>query len=265
MTNRVGGAQAFDRAALDTSDPSAQPLQRSYAFGGAMYAWPFHCGVAAYIQENFALHPQARLFGTSSGSLAASLLACGVDIRKDGIYAALESTDAHVGHVGPYLKPAVLQESLKLFTDALPADAHERANDRLVLTLTQLPSLALRTVTRFKNRQALVEALLGTMSLPGHTVALAYRTRELNMGWVLDGGLRSAPVLDSRSAWSTVRVASFRKNLRVPGSVFNADIHPTRRVPLRMRFLVASRSVRMHWFDHGVECAQRYFTALPKT
>ncbi len=235
------------------------PLQRSYAFGGALYAWPFHCGVAAYVQENCPLHPQVRIFGTSSGSLAASLLACDVNVREVGIHAALKSTDAHIGRVGPYLKPTAIRESLQLFMDALPLDAHERATNRLVLTLTQVPSMRHRTVTHFKNRQALYEALTGTMSLPGHAVALAFKTEELQLGWVLDGGLRPAEVVDRRDAWDTVRVATFRDTDRVPKGFSAADIKPSRRVSLRMRFLVASTSMRMDWFEHGYQCAKAHF------
>lgn len=265
MSSQAGHNSECDDVASGGAVLAAIPPQRSYAFGGALYAWPFHCGVAAYVQERGLLHPSARIFGTSSGSLAASLLACGVNVREVGIHAALRSTDAHIGRVGPYLKPRAIRESLQLFMDALPPDAHERATNKLVLTLTQMPSLRHRTVTHFKNRQALFEALMGTMSLPGHAVALAYKTQELGMGWVLDGGLRQVEVVDERADWHTVRVATFRDTDRVPKGFSAAEIKPARRISLRTRFLVASTSTRMHWFDHGYECAKAHLGLRPAT
>ncbi len=245
--------------------PQAGPLQRSYAFGGAFYAWPFHCGVAAFVQEHCALHAGARIFGTSSGALAASLLACDVNVRAAGVQAALRSTDAHIGRVGPYLRPAAIRASLQLFMEALPPDAHERATNRLVLTLTQVPSFTPRKVTYFKNREALFDGLVGTMAVPGHAVALAYRAQALGMGWVLDGGLRGTPVLDRRVGWDTVRVATFSESDRVPKNFRAADVQPRWRVPLRMRFLVANTSMRMRWFEHGYQRAMAHFAERDRT
>lgn len=233
----------------------------SYSFGGAMYAWPFHCGVAAYIQEHFPLHPHAQVFGTSSGSLAASLLACGVNIREHGLHAANRSTDAHIGRLGPYFKPVAISDSLQLFTDILPADAHERVSGRLVITLTQVPSMRVQQVTHFPNREALVEALKGTMALPGHSVHLAFRTRALQLGWVLDGGLRPTELRDPRG-WRTVRITSFRQSDLPPG-LRGADIHPDRRVGARARFLIGHTATRQTWFDHGYQRARAYFERQP--
>jgi hypothetical protein len=107
----------------------------------------------------------------------------------------------------------------------------------------------------------LLEALTGTMSLPGHAVALAYRTQELQLGWVLDGGLRPVEPVDTRRDWDTVRVATFRDTDRVPRGLRTADIKPRARVSFRMRFLVTSTSTRMRWFEHGYECARAHFAA----
>ncbi len=258
MDNYVDGGPANGAPPLNLSAPS----QCSYVFGGAMYAWPFHCGVAAYIQEHFPLHPSAQIFGTSSGSLAASLLACGVDIREHGLGAANRSTDAHIGKLGPYFNPVAISESLRLFTDVLPHDAHERVSGRLVITLTQVPSMRAHQVTHFPNREALIEALKGTMALPGHSVHLAFRTRALGLGWVLDGGLRATELGDPRRHWRTVRVTSFRPN-DLPPMLRGADIHPDRRVGVRARFLTGQESTRGSWFDHGYERARLYFEKRP--
>lgn len=238
---------------------STRRTNQSFVFGGAFYAWPFHAGVAAYVQEHGLAGSDSLIFGTSSGSLAATLLACGVDVRTFGLKAASRSTDAHVGRIGPYLRPGAIRRSLRLFTDALPEDAHERATDRLVLTLTSLPAMRLVRVSKYESREALVEALKGTMAVPGHTVPLAYRTRALRAGWVLDGGIRPAVLRDPRRSHRTVQVASFHEGASVPPAYAGADIQPAWRVGLRTRFLVAHDSVRRQWFEHGYERAAEFF------
>jgi hypothetical protein len=97
------------------------------------------------------------------------------------------------------------------------------------------------------------------MALPGHSVHLAFRTRALGLGWVLDGGLRPSELVDDRAGWQTVRVASFRPTL--PGSRLRIDVHPTRSIGMRARFSKGHTPWRMSLFDHGYERARSFFEA----
>jgi len=226
-------------------------MRCSFAFSGALYAWPFHCGVAAYIQEHGLLGPEARLYAASSGSVAGALLACGVDVRGVGAEAAFASNDSHRGRLGPYLRPAVVRASFATFARVLPEDAHERASGVLHLAVTRLPRFERRVVSQFPTRDALLDGLIATMAIPGHGVPFAHHTRTLELGWCIDGGLRGSGLLeDDRPGWRTIRIAT---RGRGPDR-----LAPEQRVPLRMRYLVGSRPERLGWLHHGYEQARAY-------
>jgi len=225
-------------------------MRCSFAFSGALYAWPFHCGVAAYIQEHGLLGPESRLYAASSGAVAAALLACGVDVLGTGVEAAFASNDEHRGRIGPYLRPSAVMASLQTFARVLPEDAHERASGVLHLAVTRLPRFELRVVSSFPSREALLDGLVATMAIPGHGVPFAHRTRALDLGWCIDGGLRGNLLADDRPGWRTVRVAT---RGRAPEL-----LAPQQRIPARMRFLVGSRGERLGWLRHGYERAADY-------
>jgi hypothetical protein len=228
-------------------------MRCSFAFSGALYAWPFHCGVAGYIQEHGLLGPESRLYAASSGAVAGALLACGVDVLRVGAEAAFASNDEHRGLLGPYLRPSAVLGSLHTFTRVLPDDAHVRATGVLHLAITRLPRFELRVVSHFPTREALLDGLVATMAIPGHGVPFAHRARELGLGWCIDGGLRGNLLEDERPGWRTIRVAT---RGRAP-----ARLAPRERIPMRMRFLVGSRPERMGWLRHGYERAAEYLGA----
>jgi len=225
-------------------------MRCSFSFSGALYAWPFHCGVAAYVQERGLLGPESRLYAASSGAVAAALLACGVDVLGAGTEAAFAANDEHTGRLGPYLRPSAVLRSLETFARVLPPDAHERASGVLHLAVTRLPRFELRVVSHFPTRAALLDGLVATMAIPGHGVPFAHRTRALGLGWCIDGGLRGNRLADDRPGWHTVRVAT---RGGAPGR-----LAPGRRIPMRMRCLVESRPERLGWLRHGYERAAEY-------
>ena len=231
--------------------------QRSYSFGAAMYAWPFLVGVARYIQDNDLLHEQARLYAISAGSMPAVLLACGVDVER-GLAAGLICNDTHRAGA-PYLQPAIVRRSLDTFTAVLPPDAHVRASGRLFIAVTELPWFRKRVLSHFPTRGALLDALAGTMAIPGHGVWVAYRPRESNVGWCLDGGVSGPLNEDDRQGWQTVRVGVGAS----PSGLFSrpryADLFPSRPVPLRLRFTVAPTEHRMGLYRGGYQDAAQYF------
>ena len=132
---------------------------RSFSFGGAMYAWPFLCGVASYIQDHGLLADDARVYAISAGSMAAVLLVCGVDIEQVGLAAGLACNDEHAtGRLLPYLRPDAVRSSLDTFASVFPRDAHERASGRLFLGVTELPRFRKRLISQFRTRIALIGA-----------------------------------------------------------------------------------------------------------
>ena len=46
----------------------------SISFSGALFAWPYQAGVAAYVQDRGMLSAASRIYGTSSGALSGTML-----------------------------------------------------------------------------------------------------------------------------------------------------------------------------------------------
>jgi hypothetical protein len=121
----------------------------SVAFGGAVFGWPYHAGVAAYLQARADRSPDRhshRIYGTSSGAIVATMLACGVDVATVGLERGLRADLLGLGgRRTPFFRP---QEFLAPHFDelerVLPRDAHVRATGRLFITLRHV-----RTWRRF--------------------------------------------------------------------------------------------------------------------
>jgi len=226
----------------------------SLAFNGAFFAWPYQAGVAAYAQEHGMLGDQSRIYGTSSGAVVAVMLATGVDIAKVGMPAGLEANARAKGdRVLPFFAPTgVIPTYFEIFGRALPADAHERATNRLFIAVTQVPRFRRRLISTFPTREALLDALAASIAIPGVTVPLARRTAA--HGWCLDGGPEVPD--DDRSGVQTVRVGV---GPRVP--MLKPDhITPSKTIGLAQRFLIAPERERRELFSLGYADAARYWT-----
>ncbi len=221
----------------------------SVAFSGAFFAWPFHAGVASYLQSHGAPAGTARIYGTSSGGVVATMLACGIDLATDGLALGLRADRAGLaGRRTPFLRPrAFLAPHIEEMERALPVDAHERANGRLFLTLRTVPSLRQRTVSEFPTRDDLLDVLAATVAVPGLTVPLVHWSRRF--GPCLDGG--PGVPSDDRRGVATVRVGVFKGG--------HYDIRP--QTPLNHGDLITLRddAKRRALFEHGRHCAAAYF------
>jgi hypothetical protein len=249
------------RAGRAGGSGNPRPRKRiSYSFGGALYAWPYYCGVAAFIQQHGLLHRGARLHGTSSGVVPASLLACGVDVERVGLPRALASNDEHVeGGRWPYLNPRAVLRSMATFSGVLPADAHRRASGRLFVVVTELPFLRKRVVSHFPTREALIDAMTASMAIPGHGVWLAYHASRAGLGWCVDGGVVDNIHDDDRAGWKTIRVGVWRSRSALLPTPERVDIYPSRRLPFKMLYTVETTENRVAWFRHGYADAARFF------
>jgi hypothetical protein len=233
----------------------------SFAFGGGFYAWPYHCGVASYLQEHGLVQADSRLYGVSSGTVPAVLLACGVDVTNDGMPQAMRANDKHIdGRVfGPYLSPRAVTDSFELFAEVLPADAHERASGKLCIVLTELPSLRRRVISHFPTREALMDALKASMAIPGHGVPIAYRAHHLDKRLFLDGGFVANVIDDDRPGYRTIRIGVFHFHAALFPVPRGLHICPHEYLPWRMRLWVESDQVRHAWHKRGYDDARAYF------
>jgi hypothetical protein len=220
----------------------------SVAFGGAFFAWPYHAGVAAYLQARGKPGPNARIYGTSSGAVVATMLACGIDVATAGLALGLRADrDGLGGRRTPFLRPsAFLAPHIAEMDRALPADAHERAHGRLFITVRRLPAMRQIAVGEYATREELLDVLAAAVAVPGLTVPLFHRSARL--GPCLDGG-PGVPD-DDRPGATTVRVG-----------VFSRDYHirPRQRLATELVLGVPDDAKRRALFAQGERDAAAYF------
>lgn len=224
----------------------------SFAFTGAIFAWPYQAGVAAYVQEHGLVDDSSRVYGSSSGAVVAMMLACGIDIARVGTPAGLEANERALdGHRTPFFRPrGVIATYFAIFSRAMPDDAHRRASGRLFIVTRPLATWRPALVSKFPTRKALLDAIGASIAIPGFTVTLAYRHAE--HGWCVDAG-REVPE-DDRPGVETVRVGVGPRSER-------DDISPSRPIPWNQKFLVASKKSRLELFELGWQDARRRFEA----
>lgn len=227
----------------------------SIAFNGAFFAWPYQAGVAAYIQDRGLLDADSRVYGTSSGAVVAVMLACGVDIARIGMPAGLDANArAMAGNKTPFFNPGpVIPTYFAIFGPTLPDDAHQRATDRLFVSVTKLPRFHKAVVSSYGSKAALLDALGASIAIPGVTVRFAHKTAD--HGWCVDGGPEVPD--DDRADVKTIRVGV---GPRVP--MMKPDhITPSERIGMRQRLFVAPEPERRKIFELGYADARRYWEA----
>lgn len=226
--------------------------QLSVAFSGALFAWPYQAGVAAFVQQHGLVDERSRIYGTSSGSVVAVMLACGIDIARVGLAAGLEANlRAAGGRKNPLFRPAnVIATYFKIFGEALPADAHVRASGRLFVRVTKVRSLQRILISQFATKQALLDALGASIAIPGITVTFAHKVDAL--GWCIDGGPEVPD--DDRPEVHTIRVGV---GPRIPG-IKPDHITPSQRVGMDHRVMLLPVERRRELFELGFADASRY-------
>lgn len=221
----------------------------SLAFGGAFFAWPYLAGVASYVQTEQLLDDDARIYGTSSGAVVATMLACDIDIERDGMALGLRADrDGLGGRRTPFFRPtAFLRPHIDEMDRALPGDAHARADGRLFITLRHAPWFRQQAVGAFPSREALLDVLAAAVAVPGLTVAFVHHSPRF--GACLDGG-PGVPD-DDRPGATTTRVGVFLHA--------GYDIRPSTAVPRGLMFGVPSDEERRSLFERGRRDAATYF------
>ncbi len=220
----------------------------SVAFGGAFFGWPYYAGVAAYLQAQTD-GQLCRIYGTSAGAIVAAMLACGVDAATDGLELGLRADLLGAGgRRTPFFRPQDFREPhLEALDRALPPDAHARASGRLFITLRRVRTWQRFVVSDFPTRDALLDALLGAIAVPGLSVPLVHRSPRF--GAVIDGG-PGVPD-DDRADVATVRIGVHPQR--------GYHIAPRTAFGWRMLLTVAEDARRRAMFELGWADAARYF------
>jgi hypothetical protein len=224
---------------------------RSLAFGGAFFAWPYHAGVAAYIQAKRILSAGSRIYGTSSGAAVATMLACGMDVATQGLELGLRADRDGLGEARtPFLRPRrFLAPHVEEMQRALPVDAARRADGRLFLTIRRLPLLRQIAISQFPTRESILDVLAAAIAVPGLTVLFAHRSPRF--GACVDGG--PGVPNDTRPGATTIRIGVFQRR--------DYDIRPSKPFTFDQIFGVPSEARRRAMFTLGYEDAARHLDA----
>ncbi|XP_050092419.1 1-acylglycerol-3-phosphate O-acyltransferase Pnpla3-like isoform X2 [Anopheles aquasalis] len=174
------------------------------SFAGCGFLGIYHVGVAVAFKKyapHLLLH---RISGASAGSLAACCLLCDMplgEMTSDFFRVVNEARSHSLGPFSPRFNiQTCLLEGLQKF---LPADAHERVNGKLHISLTRVYDGKNVIVSQFNSREDLLQALLCACFIPVFSGLLPPRFHGVRY---MDGAFSdNLPTLDE----NTVTVSPF--------------------------------------------------------
>lgn len=169
------------------SEPPAYWEKGHLSFCGAGYLGCYHVGVSLVFKE-FAPHIAARsTVGASSGALVAMLHVIDMPIAsviERFTEMAVYCRSLVLGSVSARF--AVIQEIRRDLQAVVPVDAHRRANGRLFVSVTRVPTLQNELISEFASRNDLIETVLASCYVPYFAGVLP---TKLKGNYYLDGGL----------------------------------------------------------------------------
>uniref|UniRef100_A0A8D8DGS8 triacylglycerol lipase n=1 Tax=Culex pipiens TaxID=7175 RepID=A0A8D8DGS8_CULPI len=174
------------------------------SFAGCGFLGIYHVGVAVCFKKyapHLLLH---RISGASAGALAACCLLCDMplgEMTSDFFRVVNEARSHSLGPFSPRFNiQTCLLEGLQKF---LPADAHERVNGKLHISLTRVYDGKNVIVSQFHSREDLLQALLCACFIPVFSGILPPRFHGVRY---MDGAFSdNLPTLDE----NTVTVSPF--------------------------------------------------------
>lgn len=203
----------------------------SISFSGAAFRYPWHFGVAAYLQEKYSAKlPIVCFLGASAGAMVSSLLACDVKIARDVMGIAVDLTNVYkptltggnftfsgTGWLDKVYSNSLITQSttgvyghifdaLRATSDSyplLPNNSALMATDRATFSLTNITSWWPKNerINQYALKNDLIDYALASGHLPFLVDGTAYAT-VYGQKYV-DGGITdSQPVFNNE----TIRV-----------------------------------------------------------
>jgi Patatin-like phospholipase len=197
-----GGAGGSDMVAAETACVRSAFLAGSLAFGFSAggLLFPYYLGVAEALQDAGVLREETPVAGASAGSLIAACLKSGLPLHEITTAMFDLADDCRTGGTRHRLGPVLA----RVLREVLPVDVAERASGRAHVAVTHLaPRIRPRLVTRFRDREDLIAALLTSCHIPWYfdgRLLTTFRRRPCFDGGITDF-LPSVP-----NAAHTVRV-----------------------------------------------------------
>lgn len=183
-------------------DPSnAESAFASISFVGCSWLMVYHVGVVrALVEHGLVDNERTILLGSSSGSIIAAAVVCGVSLQDCMALVEEMANDGSlhrrvcgpVGRMSHYVRQGLQR--------CLPEDAHQRASGRLYISTTSYETrhgkshLQNHLISEFSSREDLINLILASCYIPGYYESpVRCKTRGM---FFLDGGLtNNQPVL----------------------------------------------------------------------
>ncbi|XP_039605262.1 patatin-like phospholipase domain-containing protein 1 isoform X1 [Polypterus senegalus] len=174
------------------------------SFCGSGFMVVYHFGVAQCLLDLAPelIHKAPKVFGASSGSLAAAAVVCGINMED--ICAEIMATASEIRQhlLGP-LNPSfslfrVLEISLRR---NLPENAHQLASGRLFISVTRLDNRENRLLSKFSTKEELVQAILCSCFIP---IYCGVVPPFFHGAWYIDGGLTNMLPVEAKEETITV-------------------------------------------------------------
>lgn len=167
---------------IDTSLSSVSPTTTHIVFPGGGVFFYHQAGMVNFLRERYDLSA-CTFAGASAGALTATLAAADVDFYEATDLAMKMAADAGVWDRSGGLQ-GIWGPIIEAWLDALLPASIDTVQDRITLLVTPLPFFGKSKISRFENRQDLIQCNLASVHLP----------------WFLDGKLtnnfRGRPHID---------------------------------------------------------------------
>ncbi|KAF1316583.1 Patatin-like phospholipase, partial [Globisporangium splendens] len=249
---------AFDQVhspapASTTSAASAsasKPPLRSFSFsgGGWLKMWMFGVGQAL---KDHSLDEDARFIGTSGGALVGvAMVLGGGDFRaiRDTTL-ALYIPQAHASPLGRFQMKSYLIDSMKRHANLHKFDELNKNPGKLTVVYSSLSAMKPRRASVFESEHHLQQTLIASCCATPF-LGLPFK---LKGEWVVDGGIFDyQPLFDDEhaDAKSTITIS--------PNIYSNADIRPSRYIPMAWSMFPPSKEDMAWLFDLGYEDGLRW-------
>ena len=215
-------------------------------FGGCGWMFPFHFGVAKYIQDHHVCEPCISAFaGVSGGAAVACTLACGIDVL-DYFEEAMKKN--RVGLFG--MCDAVIEVCLTMFKKYKVKNIEK---DKLFIQLSSAGGLKPELCSEFKDIEQCVDVIRASSHIPVVGGLLPYKVD--GMGMYYDGGLVNLlPILPD-----TLKQKHRIIKVDALGYSSNCDIHIGFSVPYSWAFVPRKKHIMRLIFRYGYLKAKQFF------
>ncbi|XP_025086457.1 uncharacterized protein LOC112559422 isoform X1 [Pomacea canaliculata] len=181
-------------------DGQSRSKNISFSLSGCGFLGIYHIGVASCLQRHVPqIVQEANFAGASAGAMIACCVICEVPLDQCVDFTLRLAHKTRMSALGAFNPSLNVTEILRgALDEVLPPDAHVRCTDRLFVSITELPLLTNRIISKFHSRDHLIHVLLMSAFVPGFSgyFNLPYENGKI----CIDGGFSvNIPILNNKT------------------------------------------------------------------